>query len=153
VQRRGHVGAFRSGQSVAGERQSVTVNVSATETGAGREHQHRFVAGAAHMTRLGHAAVMTVVADRQRNGASSFFRQRAAVSRVHIPAFKTRGQIGRAVQHSVTAERPGNRQPDSRNLIPVQLILRQKFADGFDPAVNDGIGSILGIGRTLEQFG
>ncbi len=46
------------------------------------------------------------------------FGERAAVSRVNVPAFKVGGQIGRAIQHAITLKRSGNGQPDAGNPDP-----------------------------------
>ena len=61
-----HVPAFRAGERVAVEAQTICAHEGRAEAGAGHEHQHGGFSRAAREPRFGHAAVVAVVADDER---------------------------------------------------------------------------------------
>ena len=75
MQGRGGVAGFHSGQRVAVERKTVRTNERTAEAGAGHEHHHRNFFVAAREPRLGHAAIIAVVANDEWNSATGLFGQ------------------------------------------------------------------------------
>src|SRR5271156_6676976 len=70
MQGRGGVAGFLSGQRVAVKRKTVRTDERAAEAGAGHEHHHGNFFVAAREPRLGHAAIIAVVADDEWNSAA-----------------------------------------------------------------------------------
>jgi len=153
VQRHGHVAGFHSGERVALERKPVRAHERAAQTGAGHEHQHGSLGLPPREPRLGHAAVIAVVAHDQRDGASDLSGQRRAVIPMHVPAAKARGQIRRFAEHAVAFVGSRNREADAVNLRPLQVVLREKFRDARDPAADHGPAPVLRIRPVLQQSG
>ncbi len=69
--------------------------------------------------RLGHAAIVAVVANDERDCATSLFCQRTVVVGINIPAGKTRGQVRRLAENTITLIRPGNREANALDLRPL----------------------------------
>ena len=122
------------------------------EARARREHQHAARAVAAHALRLADAAERAVVADDQRHRAAGLLGQRPAVVAVEVPAVEAGGHVGRVTEHAVAEVRPGNREADAAHLLPGDAVLRQVFADRFDPARDDRLAPLRRVGRPLLQL-
>ena len=72
---------------------------------------------------------------------------------MHLPAIEVRRQVRRFAQHAITQIGSRNFQTDAADLRPAQIVLREKFADGRNPAGDDGVTSVLRVGRVLEEPG
>ncbi len=153
VQRRGHVAGFHAVERVAVERESVRAHERRAQAGARHEHGHRGAGLAARELRLGHAAVIAVVAHDERQRAARLGSQRRAVIGPHVPAVETRRQVWRLAENAIAFVGSRNRQAHTRDLRPEQIVLRQKIANARDPAADDSRASLLGIGGPLQNLG
>ena len=71
---------------------------------------------------------------------------------MYIPAGKLGGKIRRAVHNTVTEIRSGNSQSDPGDLLPREIVGREKCVDGPDPAVDHAAASRSGFCRPLQHF-
>ena len=152
LERHGHMARLHAREMVARERQTVGVDIYGAKTGTGRQHEHGGAGVAADPRRLAHAAQIAVVAREKRDRTTGRPRQRGGIIGVKIPAGERIGQIGRFLQDTIGAVRPGKGQPGRRDTIPREAVLRQEALRPLDPPGDDGCGAQLRVGRTLAQF-
>ena len=56
------------------------------------------------------------------------------------------------VQHAVSEVGTGNREPDSLDLIPVEIVFDEKLFHALDPSIDHGLGSELGVCGALRKL-
>ena len=100
-------------------------------------------------------APTAVVADDEWDWASGLGGECLAVIGAKIPAFETRREIGSAFEHAVTFIRPGDREADTTDIGPSEVVRRQKIDCALQPAFDHGFaaGLIYGLisGRSPEE--
>src|SRR5690606_25393010 len=104
-------------------------------------------------SRLGHAAVIAVIADDERNLTSGLLRQGRRVVAAKVPALKACRQIRGAFEHAVALVGTRYRQTDSTHIVPRETVVGEEAIDSVNPTLHDRCSPGLGIRRTLPKLG
>src|SRR5687768_16356664 len=123
MQRCRHMATFHPGKGVAGQGKPVPVDIGTAEPRAWGKHQHSSVCLAARVMVFRHTPQISVVANGQRDGASSPFGESVTVRRMHIEPGKAIWQVCGMIENTVPLKRARHSQPHSTDLFPGESIL------------------------------
>ena len=100
------------------QRETLRVNISGTQSGSRRQHQHAGFFGSTHLGRLGHAAIVAIVSGHKRYGSAGFLFECGRVVGKEIPPGETRWEIRRAIEDAISLIGARQSEADRLDLSP-----------------------------------
>ena len=143
------MGTLHSRERISIKRESIAIDVGATQSRAGGKHQNRRLAVAANLPRFRDATQPAVVVDQKGNRSARSSFDRLLIISAKIPPLEFTGQVRGTPKNTVAEIGSGNSKTDSPDVFPGQTIIFEKALGPLNPAGNDSAPAQLCIRGAL----